>query len=95
MANLLIFIAEDGTPVQLTFFHRKELDGDSPGLWYLDVNEIYLCTENWEFLQSKKGNPHALKPMLDKLTRIRRSYTLVEPAPRYFYPKMEWEDYKN
>lgn len=73
MKHLLIFVAEDGNVVRLSFTLNRKLDGQYYGTWNEDTSDIHLSTEAWDFFLQHKKDARRLKPMMDKLHKYSRT----------------------
>lgn len=79
MANQLIFIADDGHPITLTYSKNPSLDGVRFGVWLVETSELLLSTQAWEEFNYKKKDLRSLKPLMDKLYK-QESIKLSNPS---------------
>jgi|GEM_PF-4851565 len=67
----IIFIAEDGQPVQLSFSRNEDLnDTNKYGTWNTNDNTIELNDAGWQYFQTYRKEVRKLKPLLDQLQKL-------------------------
>jgi hypothetical protein len=67
----IIFIAEDGDPVHLTFNKNEGLNKSHQyGKWNMNTNAIELNDEGWRIFEMYRKEIRKLKPLLELLEKF-------------------------
>ena len=68
----IIFIAEDGDPVNMRFSRNEALnESHEYGKWNLDTNEIELNDNGWRVFETYRKEIRKLKPLLEMLEKCK------------------------
>jgi hypothetical protein len=67
----IIFIGEDGEPVQIRFQKNADLDQSHRyGRWNVKTNEIDLNDNGWRVFETYRNQVRKLKPLLEQLEKF-------------------------